>query len=331
MPPGDGYTVTVEESRTDAYTVRVLSRDKHPDASFYSSQKLEPTRGYIKTRDGTLLSYRIVLPDQKAYGKGPYDLIITYSGYQPGLETKDGYQNKPFAQFSALGYAVAGVNMRASGCSGGAFDFMEPVTWLDGYDMIEAFAAQPWVDDVTLGDQSRAIKTHPYDGTFWQSRSAQVAKIKVPTLQIVSWQDPQVGSRPAILAELFPAGASIRLVGVNGFHQYYSGAVWDEIVEFLDVHLGDDGPDKIAQYESQNDFLVLLESDSQGKVRGRFTLPNFAAAGAGRRMLLGSDLQPKDADESGAWSRFTYDPVRPSSWAAPVQGSATFTSDALRE
>src|SRR5690606_20027896 len=30
----------------------------------------------------------------------------------------------------------------------------EPLTWLDGYDMIEALAAQPWVDDVALGDQS---------------------------------------------------------------------------------------------------------------------------------------------------------------------------------
>ena len=80
--------------------------------------------------------------------------MITYSGYQPSLETDNGYQNRPFEQFSALGYAVAGVNMRGSGCSGGAFDFMEPLTWLDGYDMIEAFAAQPWVDDVALGDQS---------------------------------------------------------------------------------------------------------------------------------------------------------------------------------
>jgi predicted acyl esterase len=420
LPPGDGYRVRVKGSGRDSYTVRVLGRDEHPDAGFYSSQKLEPTRGYIKTRDGTLLSYRVVLPDSKIHGTGPYDLVVTYSGYQPGLETKDGYQNKPFEQFSALGYAVAGVNMRGSGCSGGAFDFMEPVTWLDGYDMIEALAAQPWVDDVALGDQSwpgltqlfvastqppsldaivagsvvgdfyrdvfypggiqnvgfgyiwaagrdienawpsrrneiaaqaaedplclanqvlrgqnvnlrQTIKTHPYDGAFWRNRSAQVAKIKVPTLQIVSWQDPQVGSRPAILAEHFPASTPVRLVGINGFHQYYSGAVWDEVVEFLEVYLGDESSERITRYEAQNDFVVLLESDSQGKARGRFTLPSFAAADEGRRMLLGSDLRSKDADEAGAWSKFTYDPARPGTWAAPMQGRATFTSDALRK
>ncbi len=101
-----------------------------------------------------MLAYRVVLPDPEIHGEGPYDLVISYSGYQPSLETSDAFQNRPFEQFSALGYAVAGVNMRGSGCSGGAFDFMEPLTWLDGYDMIEAFSAQPWVDDVAFGDQS---------------------------------------------------------------------------------------------------------------------------------------------------------------------------------
>ena len=109
----------------------------------------------------------------------------------------------------------------------------------------------------------QTLKTHPYDGTFWQSLAAQVAKIKVPTLQIVSRQDPQVCSRSAIFAERFTAETPLRRVGVNGFHQYYSGAVWDEIREFLDVYLGDGGADMIARYKSQNDFLVLLESDSQ--------------------------------------------------------------------
>ena len=51
-----------------------------------------------------------------------------------------------FAQlFTALGYAYVGVNMRGSGCSGGSFDFFEPAQLLDGYDAIEAVAAQPWV------------------------------------------------------------------------------------------------------------------------------------------------------------------------------------------
>jgi predicted acyl esterase len=36
------------------------------------------------------------------------------------------------------------VNMRGTGCSGGAFDFFEPLQSLDGYDVIETIARQPW-------------------------------------------------------------------------------------------------------------------------------------------------------------------------------------------
>ena len=35
--------------------------------------------------------------------------------------------------------------MRGTGCSGGAFDFFEPLQGLDGYDVIETVARQPWV------------------------------------------------------------------------------------------------------------------------------------------------------------------------------------------
>jgi predicted acyl esterase len=35
--------------------------------------------------------------------------------------------------------------MRGTGCSGGAFDFFEPLQSLDGYDVIETIARQPWV------------------------------------------------------------------------------------------------------------------------------------------------------------------------------------------
>ena len=35
--------------------------------------------------------------------------------------------------------------MRGTGCSGGAFDFFEPLQSLDGYDVIETIAHQPWV------------------------------------------------------------------------------------------------------------------------------------------------------------------------------------------
>jgi putative CocE/NonD family hydrolase len=69
-----------------------------------------------------------------------------------------------------MGYATVGVNMRGTGCSGGAYDFFEPLQLLDGYDVIETVAAQAWVKAGRVGmtglsypgiTQMFVAKTHP--------------------------------------------------------------------------------------------------------------------------------------------------------------------------
>ncbi len=50
-----------------------------------------------------------------------------------------------------MGFAVVDVNMRGTGCSGGAFDYFEPLENLDAYDVIETIAHQPWVLDHKVG------------------------------------------------------------------------------------------------------------------------------------------------------------------------------------
>src|SRR5215218_5124306 len=50
-----------------------------------------------------------------------------------------------------LGFAVVSVQMRGSGCSGGAFDLFDLPTTYDGYDMIETVAAQRWVKGGKVG------------------------------------------------------------------------------------------------------------------------------------------------------------------------------------
>jgi len=49
-----------------------------------------------------------------------------------------------------LGFATVGVNMRGTGCSGGAYDFFEPLQLLDGYDIIETVATQEWAYKVGM-------------------------------------------------------------------------------------------------------------------------------------------------------------------------------------
>ena len=52
---------------------------------------------------------------------------------------------------AALGFAVVDVNMRGTGCSGGAFNYFDPQQNLDGYDVIQTIANQPWVLDHKVG------------------------------------------------------------------------------------------------------------------------------------------------------------------------------------
>ena len=73
---------------------------------------------------------------------GPYPTLVEYSGY--GYANPAGAQSGISPIANLLGYAVVDVNMRGTGCSGGAFDFFEPLQNLDGYDVIETVARQPW-------------------------------------------------------------------------------------------------------------------------------------------------------------------------------------------
>ncbi|MFZ4585753.1 MAG: CocE/NonD family hydrolase [Acidimicrobiia bacterium] len=110
-----------------------------PSADFYKSQSLKPGLNYIKTRDGVTLSAMVRLPGP--IENGPYPTVVEYSGY----DASDPDSPQPSTLISGfLGYATVGVNVRGTGCSGGAFDFFESRQVTDGYDVVETVAAQPW-------------------------------------------------------------------------------------------------------------------------------------------------------------------------------------------
>jgi predicted acyl esterase len=79
----------------------------------------------------------------------PYPTLIEYSGY--GYADPSGPVNGIAALANAMGFAVVDVSMRGTGCSSGAYDFFEPLQNLDGYDVIETIAHQPWVLDHKVG------------------------------------------------------------------------------------------------------------------------------------------------------------------------------------
>ena len=125
--------------------IDVLARDEHPDPAFFAEQSLAPGVNYIEMRDGTTLSANVVLPGP--IEDGPYPTVVEYSGYTPADPNGTGFKDL----FTPLGYAYVGVNMRGTGCSGGSFRYFEYVQSTDGYDAVEAVAAQPWAFENHVG------------------------------------------------------------------------------------------------------------------------------------------------------------------------------------
>jgi predicted acyl esterase len=157
LPPGQ-YTVKSGAETSLPRMVMTIESSKKPQ-SFYSDQRIKPGINYLVTRDGTTLSSYVTLPGP--VDKGPYPTVVLYSGYSPSKpgEKLGDYEflcgdlpalcdapDDPSALLAALfGFATVSVNMRGTGCSGGAYDFFETMQLLDGYDIIETVAAQPWV------------------------------------------------------------------------------------------------------------------------------------------------------------------------------------------
>lgn len=146
LKAGEYIVESVGGDRVASEPVIVTDEDEIPEPSFYSQQEIAAGGfGYITTRDGTTLSANVLLPGPA--DAGPYPTIVEYSGYQPSNPS-----STTFAQlFNALGYAYVGVNMRGTGCSGGSYLFFERAQSIDGYDVIEAVAAQSWVLNNKVG------------------------------------------------------------------------------------------------------------------------------------------------------------------------------------
>jgi predicted acyl esterase len=166
VTPGAGYRV-----RRDATGQRSARVTVHSEAasqwnpSIYDQKIPSNGYGYLTTRDGTKLAYTVHPPTSPADLPGlppgtvlpplgldytpPYPTLIEYSGY--GTAIPAGPENGIATLANLMGFAVVDVSMRGTGCSGGAFDFFEPLQQLDGYDVIETVARQSWVKGHRVG------------------------------------------------------------------------------------------------------------------------------------------------------------------------------------
>jgi predicted acyl esterase len=142
VTPGPGYRVDQATghgvARSGPLTV-LTNRSAPPSTSGYNQKLPGSGYGYLTTRDGTKLAIDVHLPA----GKGPFPTLVEYAGY--GYADPAGAQSGISPIANLLGFAVVDVNMRGTGCSGGSFDYFERLQDLDGYDVIETVARQPWV------------------------------------------------------------------------------------------------------------------------------------------------------------------------------------------
>ncbi|HEY4451753.1 MAG TPA: CocE/NonD family hydrolase [Solirubrobacteraceae bacterium] len=163
---GTGYRVLVSSTGEESGRITVHSNTPKPwDPSIYEQSIPDNGYTYLTTRDGTQLAIDVHPPTSPAGEPGlpssfqfgafpqagvptpsyapPYPTLIEYSGY--GYANPAGPENGIAVLANLMGFAVVDVNMRGTGCSGGAFDFFEALQNLDGYDVIETIARQPWV------------------------------------------------------------------------------------------------------------------------------------------------------------------------------------------
>jgi uncharacterized protein len=162
VAPGKGYRVQTNPNGPRSGAITVHSDAAAPwDPGIYNQSIPDNGYTYLTTRDGTKLAIDVHPPTSPAGEPGapsfihlptfptntsyapPYPTLIEYSGY--GYADPSGPVNGIAVLANLMGFAVVDVNMRGTGCSGGAFDFFEPLQNLDGYDVIETIAHQPWV------------------------------------------------------------------------------------------------------------------------------------------------------------------------------------------
>ena len=155
--PGHGYIVRSGGESSPKLTV--LSEDPAPpDSSIYDQEVKPEGYGYMTMRDGTKLAYytrpfedvgKVFGIDLPPVPNGPRPTLIEYAGY--GYANPAGPESGIALVGNLMGFNVVNVNMRGTGCSGGAFDFFEQMQALDGYDIVETVARQPWVKHGKVG------------------------------------------------------------------------------------------------------------------------------------------------------------------------------------
>ena len=178
LPPGPGYTFRAHIGGRQVTTApfRVLSTADTPPNSFYASQDLHAGLNYLTMRDGVQLAATVRYPYGSTCSAAvPCPTVIEYSGYGTAGPTDpipyllasathtactgcgdphllpDGSTDVGSVLARVSGFATVSLQMRGTGCSGGAYDLFGYPSDYDAYDAVEVVAHQNWVANHKVG------------------------------------------------------------------------------------------------------------------------------------------------------------------------------------
>jgi len=116
-------------------SMSLLSCESSPDSAAVNRT------GYLTISGGVKLAYDLTLP--RASGRFP--VALEYDDYSVGADNGAEVTGSDAGRLLAAGFAVLGVNMPGSGCSGGANDIANVNEWgRAGAQVVDWAAAQPW-------------------------------------------------------------------------------------------------------------------------------------------------------------------------------------------
>ena len=178
LSPGSGYAWddTTTSTTTPTFGVLAPGADPATDSALYTGQALHQGLNYVTMRDGIQLAATVRYP----YGvtcsaAAPCPTVIEYSGYAvaaptdpiPGLLSQalhtpctgcgdpdllpDTATDVGAVLARVSGFATVSLQMRGTGCSGGAFDLFGYPSDYDAYDAVEVVAHQDWVAHHKVG------------------------------------------------------------------------------------------------------------------------------------------------------------------------------------
>jgi uncharacterized protein len=178
LAPGSGYHWLDRTTGRSTPSFSVLAPGQNPPArsTLYTGQPMHQGLNYITMRDGIQLAATVRYP----YGgtcsaASPCPTVIEYSGYNvagptdpiptllsqalhttctdcgnPGL-LPDTATAVGSVLARVAGFATVSLQMRGTGCSGGAFDLFGYPSDYDAYDAVEIVAHQSWVAHHKVG------------------------------------------------------------------------------------------------------------------------------------------------------------------------------------